>query len=109
MAFVVRPYRRFSIQCPVLYSCGPFNGIGTVSNFSMSGWRVSGDLPMRAGEMLSLSVTLPNKQRINISGATVSWSKSNDFAVETKAIEPHTAERLRQYVKRLVRGSVYEQ
>ena len=57
---------------------------------------------MRPGEPLSLTVTLPNEQRIEIPEAVVRWSRGQEFAVETVAIEPHTQARLSHYVKRLV-------
>lgn len=58
MPFSIRSYRRFPVQCSVAY-----NG------------RLSGDLPMRPGETLSLTVTLPNEQRIGIPEAVVRWSE----------------------------------
>lgn len=105
MPFVIRPYRRFPVQCLVSYSSGPFSGVGMVWNLSLTGWRLSGDLPMREGEMLSLCVTLPNKQKIKVPEATVRWSRGNEFAVETSRMNPRTTVRLRRYVKRLVRES----
>ena len=57
---------------------------------------------MRPGEPLSLTVTLPNEQRIEIPEAVVRWSRGQEFAVENVAIEPHTHVRLAHYVKRLV-------
>jgi hypothetical protein len=105
MPFLLRPYRRFPVQCPVSYSSGPFHGVGTVWNFSLTGWRLSGNLPMREGETLSLSVTLPNKQRITVSEATVRWSRGSEFAVESHEIEPHTLARLQHYVQRLVKDT----
>ncbi len=36
-----------------------------------AGWRVAGDVPMRLGETFSLTVTLQNEQRIEISEAVV--------------------------------------
>jgi len=107
MPFILRPYRRFPVQCPVSYSSGPFNGVGTVWNLSLTGWRLSGDLPMREGETLSLCVTLPNRQRIKAE-ATARWSRGNEFAVETSQINPRTTARLQHYVKRLVSGAIYE-
>jgi hypothetical protein len=104
MPFILRPYRRFSVQCPVAYSSGPFNGIGTVWNLSLTGWRLSGDLPMSEGETLSLCATLPNKQRIKVT-ATVRRSRGNEFAVETNAIKPRTMTTLQHYVTQLVRES----
>jgi hypothetical protein len=102
MPFVVRPYRRFPLHCAVTYNAGPFQGQGTVWNFSQTGWRLSGDLPMRSGERLSLTVTLPNEQQINVSEAIVRWSRGQEFAVETVSIARHTRARLQHYVKRLV-------
>ena len=46
-----------------------------VLNFSCTGWRLSGDLPMLRGETLSLTVTLPNEQRIIVPEAVVRWSR----------------------------------
>ena len=60
---------------------------------------------MRLGETLSLTVTLPNEQRIEVPDAAVRWSKGQEFAVENHVIEPHTRARLQHYVKRLVRHS----
>ena len=66
MPFSIRPYRRFPVQCSVTYNTGSFQGQGIIWNLSCTGWRLSGDLPMRTGETLSLTVTLPNEQRIEI-------------------------------------------
>ena len=74
MPFSIRPFRRFPVQCAVSYNAGPFQGQGTIWNLSCAGWRLSGDLPMRPGETLSLTVTLPNEQRIKIPEAVVRWS-----------------------------------
>ena len=57
---------------------------------------------MRPGEPLSLTVTLPNEQRIEIPEAVVRWSRGQEFAVEAVAIELHTHARLAHIVKRLV-------
>lgn len=102
MPFSIRSFQRFPVRCPVTYDAGHFQGQGTVWNLSCTGWRLSGDLPMRPGEILSLTVTLPNEQRIEIPEAVVRWSRGQEFAVETMAIEPHTQARLKHYVKRLV-------
>ena len=105
MPFSIRLFRRFPVQCVVSYSAGPFRGNGTVWNLSRSGWRLSGDLPMRPGESLSLSVTLPNEQRIDVSDAVVRWSRGQEFGVETVETPKHTADRLIHYVRRLVNDS----
>jgi hypothetical protein len=103
MPFLIRPYLRFPVQCAVAYHAGPFLGHGTIWNLSCTGWRLSGDLPMRPGQTLSLTVTLPNEQQIEVREAVVRWSRGQEFAVENMVIEPHPQTRLRHYVKRLVR------
>ena len=103
MPFSIRPSCRFPVQCAVTYNAGPFQGQGTVWNLSCTGWRLSGDLPMRLGETLSLTVTLPNEQHILIPESVVRWSRGQEFAVENVVIAPHTHAGLQHYVKRLVR------
>ena len=66
MLFTFRSYRRFPLQCPVMFNAGPFQRQGTVWNLSCTGWRLSGDLPMRPGEAHSLTVTLPDEPRIEV-------------------------------------------
>lgn len=105
MPFSIRLFRRFPVQCVASYSSGPFRGNGTVWNLSPSGWRLSGDLPMRPGESLSLTVALPNKQRIDVRDAVVRWSRGQEFGVETVEIPKHTSDRLIHYVRRLVQDS----
>jgi hypothetical protein len=102
MPFSIRPYQRFPVHCSVTYNAGPFQGHGTIWNLSCTGWRLSGDLPMRPGETLSLMVTLPNEQCIEILQAVVRWSRGQEFAVETVMVEQHTHARLQHYVTRLV-------
>jgi hypothetical protein len=58
---------------------------------------------MRPGETISLTVTLPKKQRIETPEACVRWSRRRVFAVENMLIELHIHARLQHYVKRLVR------
>jgi hypothetical protein len=102
MPFTIRPYRRFPVQCAITYNAGSFQGQGTVWNLSHTGWRLSGDLPMRQGETLSLTVTLPKEQRIVVPKAVARWSRGQEFAVENVVIESHTHARLQHFVKRLV-------
>lgn len=102
MPFTIRPYRRFPVQCAATYNAGSFHGQATVWNLSVSGWRLSGDAPMRPGETLSLTVMLPNEQRIEVPEAVVRWVRGEEFAVENLKIEEHMEARLQHYVKQLV-------
>ena len=61
---------------------------------------------MRSGETLSITVTLPNEQRIEVPEAVVRWSRGQEFAVENLAIKPHTRARLQHYVNRLAQEPV---
>jgi len=79
MAFTLRPCRRFPVQCSVTYNAGPFQGRGAVLNLSCSGWRLSGDVPLRPGETLCLIVTLPNAQRIEDPEAVLGWSRGRSL------------------------------
>ena len=74
MPFSIRPFRRFPVPCAVTYNAGLLQGQGTVWNLFCTGWRFSGDLPLRPGATLSLTVTLPNAQRIVVPEAVVRWS-----------------------------------
>jgi hypothetical protein len=82
MPFSIRPYRRFPVQCSVTHNAGAFQGHGTVWYLSSTGCRLSGDMPMRPEETLSLTVTLPNEPRIEVPEAVVRWSRGQEFAVE---------------------------
>jgi hypothetical protein len=57
---------------------------------------------MRPGETLSLTVTLPNEQRIEVPEAVVRWSRGQEFAVENVVVEPNTHFQPKHYVKRLI-------
>lgn len=107
MPFSIRPYHRFPVQCSVTYNAGPFQGQGIVWNLSLNGLRLSGDLPMRPGETLSLTVTLPNEQRIEVPEAVVRWSRGQEFAVENVVVDRHTLARLLHFVRRLAQEPVH--
>jgi PilZ domain len=106
MPFSIRPYRRFPVHCAVTYNAGSFQGQGTVWNLSCSGWRLSGDLPMRPGETLSLTVTLPNQPSIVVAAAIVRWVRGQECGVETLVVEKQTHSRLEHLIKRLAQESV---
>jgi len=58
MPFTIRSLRRVPVYCPVTYETGLFEGCGTVWNLSLTGWRLSGDMPLQLGEVCSLTVNL---------------------------------------------------
>ena len=81
MPFLIRRCRRFPLQRPMTYNTGPFQGQSTVWILSWTDWRLSDDLPMRPWESLSVTVTLPNEQRIVVPGAVVLCSRGQESSV----------------------------
>ena len=55
MPFLIRPFRRFPVHCAVTYHAGPFQGQGTIWNFSLNGWNLSGEVPLQVGQTCSLT------------------------------------------------------
>ena len=87
MPFKIRPHRRFPIYCPVTYQAGLFEGHGTVWNFSLTGWRFSGNLPLRIGEVCSLTVNLSIDQTIYVAAGIVRWVWGEEYGIETLVID----------------------
>ena len=105
MPFMVRLYQRFPVYCFVTYNAGTFQGQGTVWNFSLSGWKLSGDVPLQVGQTCSLTVNLPIEERIVVAAAIVRWVRGQEFGLETLAIEKQTHSRVEHVIKRLVEES----
>ena len=94
MSFIVRTFRLFPVCCPVTYQTGLFEGRGAASNLSLSGWRFSGDLPLRVGEVCSLTVNLSIDQRVYVAAGIVRWVRGEEYGVETLAIDDESQEDL---------------
>ena len=99
MPFAIRPYRRFPVCCPVTYNAGLSEGSGTVWNISRSGWRLSGDLPMRVGQTCSLSVTFSNPTRVFVVAGMVRWVRGEEYGVETHVANGTTQARMVRYLR----------
>jgi hypothetical protein len=102
MPFTIRPHQRFPVLCPVTYHAGLHQGHGTVRNFSLNGWRLSGEVPLRIGQPCSMFVTLPNEQGLFAVAAIVRWRRGKEYGLETLVMEKQTQSRLEHYIKRLV-------
>ena len=105
MPFTLRLYQRFPVQCTVTYRAGLFQGQGTVWNLSLSGWKLSGDVPLQIGQTCSLTVNLPNEESICVAAAIVRWVRGQEFGLETLAVEKQTQSRVERVIKRLVQES----
>ncbi|SLM46794.1 protein of unknown function [Nitrospira japonica] len=98
MHFTIRPFRRIPLCCPVAYQVEQFEGFGMVWNVTPMGWRFSGDLPLRVGEVCSLTVTLPTHQEIYVAAAIVRWVRAEEYGVETLVIDAESREDLDQFL-----------
>ncbi|HSF67561.1 MAG TPA: PilZ domain-containing protein [Nitrospiraceae bacterium] len=105
MPFIIRTYRRFPIHCSVTYSSGHSQGTGTIWDFSVNGWKLSGDVPLRYGQTCPLTVTLPNQERIVVTAATVRWARGQEYGLETVAIDKEIHRRLEKVIKQLEEDS----
>ena len=100
--FSIPAYRRFSVHSFVTTTRALPRPRHRVESF-LYRLALTGALPIRRGKTLSLTVTFPNEQRIEISEAVVRWSRGQEFAVKLLLMEPHTHGRIQyDYVKRLV-------
>jgi hypothetical protein len=98
MRFTIRPHRRFPVCCSVTYQCGPFEGHGTVWNLSLAGWRFSGNLPLRIGEVCSLTVILPTQETLYVVAAIVRWRRGEKYGAETLVMDDESREDMEQYL-----------
>ena len=101
MRFTIRPHRRFPVCCSVTYQCGPFEGHGTVWNLSLAGWRFSGNLPLRIGEVCSLTVILPTQETLYVVAAIVRWMRGEEYGVETLVVDDESRDEVEDYLAQL--------
>jgi PilZ domain len=94
MPFSVRPHRCFPVCCAVTYHAGLFQGQGTAWNFSLSGWKPSGDVPLQVGQTCALTVNLPIEESIVVAAAIVRWVRGQEYGLETMMVEKQTQSRL---------------
>src|SRR5215471_19036333 len=98
MPFTIRPHRRFPVCCPVTYQTGLFEGHGTVWNLSLTGWRFSGNLPLRIGEVCSMTVNLSIDQTIYVAAGIVRWVRGEEYGVETLVIDDESRDDMEEYL-----------
>ena len=101
MSFSIRPFRRFSVCCPVTYHAGLRQGQGIVWNLSVNGWRLSGNVPMRVGQTCPLTVHLPNQLSLFVAGAIVRWVRGQEYGLETLVADTQTQSRVEHIVHHL--------
>ncbi len=105
MPFSIRPYRRIPVY-PVTYHAGLSEGCGTVWNISLSGWRLSGDVPLGIGQTCSLFVTLSNPKRVFVVAGIVRWARGKEYGIETLAANVTTQARMVHYFRQRARENL---
>jgi PilZ domain len=99
MPFVLRPYHRFPVVCPVIYEHWFREGEGIVWNLSPTGWRLSGNLPLERGDVCSLKMTLPTHKQVSVAAGIVRWVRGEEFGLETLVMDGKAQARLGKYIK----------
>ena len=99
MPFVLRPYRRIQVVSPVTYEHWWRAGEGIVWNFSPTGWRLSGNLPLEPGDICSMTVMLSTNKHISVSAGIVRWVRGEDFGFEILVINGKAQAQLGQYIR----------
>lgn len=96
--FIIRPYRRFPVACPVAYEHWFHEGQGTVWNLSSTGWRMSGDVPLQCGDVCSFRVILPHNI-VSVAAGIVRWARGEEFGIETLVIDERAQAQLGKYIQ----------
>lgn len=99
MPFILRPYRRFPVVCPVTYEHWFREGEGIIWNLSPMGWRLSGNLSLEPGDVCSLHMTLPTNTRISVAAGIVRWVRGEEFGLETLVMDGTAQARLGTYIQ----------
>ncbi|MBK9307966.1 MAG: PilZ domain-containing protein [Nitrospira sp.] len=108
MAFDQRHHDRVPITTPVSYEvlnrAGVRQGYGTVTNLSVRGWKINGNVPLQAGEVCSMEVRLPPKEWVSILVGVVRWSRGEEAGIETLVINDEAAKPLHEYIQARVKA-----
>jgi hypothetical protein len=88
------------------YQCALFEGHGTVWNLSLTGWRFSGNLPLRIGEVCSVTVNLSNQSCVYVAAGIVRWVRGEEYGVETLVIDDESREDMEQYLRQRLQESI---
>lgn len=105
MPFVLRPYRRFPVLCPVTYEHWFREGEGIIWSLSPMGWRLSGNLPLERGDVCSLNVMLPTKKQVSVAAGIVRWVQGQDYGLETLVMDGTAQARLGRYIRERMKES----
>jgi PilZ domain len=102
--FVMRKNQRLKKLVPVRYLGDKLAGEGIISDLSLSGSYITGNVPVQVGMQLSLQIFVPGDQEaLMIERATVKWVKGAEFGVDFGTPEPNVTERITRVISTLVK------
>ncbi len=102
MSYRLRSCHRVPVCCSVTYEHKLRDGRGTVFNLSTHGWRLCGDLLLQPGDLCSLRVTLPTRQRVTMAAGRVRWVQGTDYGIETLLMDTRDEARLAAYIRETI-------
>lgn len=105
MPYVLRSYRRFSVCCIATYEAKLRDGRGNIFNLSTRGWCLSGDLSLQPGDVCSLRIVLPTRQRVTVAAGRVRWVQGYDCGIETLVMTDESAKTVNHYIQELIKAS----
>jgi PilZ domain len=102
--FVMRKNQRLKKLVPVRYLGTRLAGEGIISDLSLSGSSITGNVPVQVGMQLSLQIFVPGDlESLMIDRATVKWVKGAEFGVDFGTPEPNVTERITRVISTLIK------
>ncbi len=102
--YAVRAGQRISTRHPFLYHGEGFHGKGHIWDLSISGWRATGDHPVKPGMVMPVDIELPSDEgqskHLLIDSAIVRWSSGRDAGWEIQTISETSKARLNRFLDR---------
>jgi hypothetical protein len=100
--YLVRTGQRISSRHPFLYHGDGFHGKGHLWDLSISGWRATGEHPVKPGMMMPVYIELPSKggesKYLLIESAIVRWASGHEAGWEIQKIDATSRARLNRFL-----------
>lgn len=96
----LRSHRRYEVKVPVHYAGDEIRGSGTVTNLSIGGCTILGDVGVRVGSFVEVTLRLPDPHgEVQIPLAAVRYCMGEKFGLDFLQLQPGDDTRLRKYLK----------
>ena len=92
---MLRKYRRFTRLIPLRYLQHGRSSEGILTDLSLGGGSISGNLPVSVGLILALHLLVPGDvEPLVIERVVVKWVAASDFGVAFETLDPEVSERI---------------